>query len=258
MAANIQLRFSGGVANTDPDASLGGAMSTETAAIISTANTNLNNLFDNISKTENLAGTVDYRCVYIQNTGDALNGVELYLTGNNATNAWVSLGVIEGSDEEAGIVGYSAQSILDEETDPVYTRVVTNTGDDSTDTYAITGAEGAGLFTIVSVKVDGTPYSVNSPPSAPGEYEISGTNIVVYANGTGGFLNTGEVLVVEYYNDTADITETVYTSASPLVTGIDLGTNEEFPIWIKREAALAVGSGSVTDVISLVVRGVEA
>ena len=249
MAANIQLRLSGGAANIDPDASLGGAMSTVTGGIISISNTNLNNLFDNISKTENLDETVDYRCVYIQNTGDALNGVEIYLTGNTATDAWVSLGVIEKDDEEAGILGdYEAQTILDEETDPVYTRVFTVTGDNTTDTYELTGADIGGAYTIISADIDLTPIVVTT------DYTLSSDDITLVA----GNLGTGEVLTVVYANDTADITETAYTSASPLVTGIDLGTNEEFPIWIKRKAALAVGSGSITDVISLVIRGVEA
>lgn len=85
--ANIVLRLSGGTGNTSPAASIGGAMGTGTGAVITTSNTTLNNLFDNISKAENFAGTVDYRCVYIHNdtsTPGALfaNGA-LYKSGSS-------------------------------------------------------------------------------------------------------------------------------------------------------------------------------
>jgi len=57
--------LSGGAANADPDASIGGAIST---TVLSP--TALNNLFDDVSYAEATAGDVEYRCVYIKNTGE--------------------------------------------------------------------------------------------------------------------------------------------------------------------------------------------
>ncbi len=68
--ANIVLRLStGGVGttNSNPANALGGAMATNPEAVITTANTSLNNLWDNVTKAENFAGTTDYRCVFIHN-----------------------------------------------------------------------------------------------------------------------------------------------------------------------------------------------
>lgn len=75
--ANIQLRLSGGTANVNAGASLGGPMSTSQNGIISSAQ--LNNLFDNISKAENFAGTTDYRCFYVHN--DTVTVGQIYASG---------------------------------------------------------------------------------------------------------------------------------------------------------------------------------
>lgn len=77
--ANIVLKLSGGISNTNPNASLGGVMSQDSQANITTSNTSLNNLFDDISKSENFNGTTDYRCVYISN--DTINAGEIFASG---------------------------------------------------------------------------------------------------------------------------------------------------------------------------------
>lgn len=55
-------RLSGGASNTDPNASLGGVMSTSTTAGAT--------LFDNVSGDESAAGDTEYRGVYVLNNGD--------------------------------------------------------------------------------------------------------------------------------------------------------------------------------------------
>lgn len=62
VAGDIDRRYSGGAANSDPNASLGGAKS-------STAATSgvLNNLFADADSAEAAAGSVKYRCMYIHN-----------------------------------------------------------------------------------------------------------------------------------------------------------------------------------------------
>jgi hypothetical protein len=59
-ASNLKFYLSGGAANTDPNASLGGARST-TAVPVS-----INNLFDDVTGAESTAGSTEYRCVYFR------------------------------------------------------------------------------------------------------------------------------------------------------------------------------------------------
>lgn len=66
MAAELQLRLTGGAANADPDASLGGVMSSQELAGVA-----MNNLFDDVSPAERVAGDVEYRALDIYNAGDA-------------------------------------------------------------------------------------------------------------------------------------------------------------------------------------------
>lgn len=66
VSTDIQYRLSGGAANADPLASLGGAKSSVSAGT---------NLFDDVPSAEAAAGRVEYRCVYIHNN----HGTESYL-----------------------------------------------------------------------------------------------------------------------------------------------------------------------------------
>ncbi len=73
MAASLEYRLSGGSGNTDPAASLGGAMSSTAV----TADT----IFDVVSAVEAAAGDVEYRCIYIRNNGTmTLDVVSLYVS----------------------------------------------------------------------------------------------------------------------------------------------------------------------------------
>jgi hypothetical protein len=62
VASDIQWRLSGGAANANVNASLGGAMSS--TAIADAVN---NNLFDDVSGAESTAGMTDYRGFYVRN-----------------------------------------------------------------------------------------------------------------------------------------------------------------------------------------------
>ena len=62
VTADLATRLSGGAANSDPNASLGGAMSS-TAFADNVAN----NLWDNVSGAESAAGDVEYRGFYVRN-----------------------------------------------------------------------------------------------------------------------------------------------------------------------------------------------
>lgn len=120
--ANIVLRLSGGNTNTDPNASLGGAMSEDSNAVIDTTNTTLNNLFDNITKADNFAGTTDYRCVYVHNdttnVGEVFADAEAYIGGSPLATFQIGVGVKNATtttigtetDVPAGIVFSSPTS----------------------------------------------------------------------------------------------------------------------------------------------------
>ena len=64
-------RLSGGASNTSAAASLGGAMSTEAGGVITKTKT-FNSIFDDISGAEAAAGSVEYRCIYVQNANASL------------------------------------------------------------------------------------------------------------------------------------------------------------------------------------------
>jgi len=167
--ANIILRLSGGVNNIEPNDALGGSMGTDDDAIITTSNTNLNNLWDDITKVENSSQTVDYRCVMIHND-------------TNTSGAVFAEGAsyLDGTSKAAVTIGYG---------------------------------------------------SINSPT----------------------------VTIPDENTAPAGITFSAASSSSPLVFpgGATLNPDDYLPIWIKRQAQNISGSGTITDVITLVVKGVE-
>ncbi len=76
MAATLELRYTGGASNTDPDASLGGVSSANALSV-----TALNNLFDDAHPAERAAGSVEYRAISLHNSGDAAATViEMYMS----------------------------------------------------------------------------------------------------------------------------------------------------------------------------------
>lgn len=62
LSTDIQTRLSGGAANANVNASLGGAKSS-----VAVVNNTLHNLFDVVAAAESAAGDTEYRCIYIHN-----------------------------------------------------------------------------------------------------------------------------------------------------------------------------------------------
>jgi hypothetical protein len=104
MAAVLEWRLTGGAGNSDPNASLGGVMSSTQVS-----GTALNNLFDNVDADEASAGDVEYRAIDLYNSGDAAAlAVELWIsTETGSTDSIIAIG------EDAG-----TQSIANEDTAP--------------------------------------------------------------------------------------------------------------------------------------------
>jgi len=87
MASVIEYRLTGGAANSDPDASLGGDASSNQLS-----GTALNNLFDNVDPTEAAAGDTEYRAISLHNSGDATaRHVEFYFTDTVNAESIVSV-----------------------------------------------------------------------------------------------------------------------------------------------------------------------
>jgi hypothetical protein len=89
MAAQIGLYYTGGVANANPDLSLGGDLSS--VALLTPA---LNNLFDNVLPTD-IAGSAhnSYRCIYLWNIGTATAlHVQVFFTDTPNTESVLAVG----------------------------------------------------------------------------------------------------------------------------------------------------------------------
>lgn len=108
-STDIKLRLSGGAANSNPNASLGGAKSTTEMG------TALHNLFDIVSDGETTAGDTEYRCIYIHNSHATLT--------MQSTRVWISSNT-PSTDTQAEIglgtaaINGTEQTVADESTAP--------------------------------------------------------------------------------------------------------------------------------------------
>ena len=118
MAAVLEFRLTGGSDNTDPNASLGGAMSSTTIT-----SGQLNNLFDDVQPDEASSGDSEYRAIDVYNSGDAeAVSVSLYISSEN--NQYPDIKLDLGYDTVLGARDPSNDgtspppSIADEDTAP--------------------------------------------------------------------------------------------------------------------------------------------
>ena len=120
VSTDILFKLSGGSANTDPDASLGGVISTTSIDLVTT----LHNLFDQVSSAESSAGDTEYRCFYVLNNHGTLTlqGAKVWIETNTPstdTAARIALGT--------SAINGTEQTIVDESTEP--TSVTWSTAD---------------------------------------------------------------------------------------------------------------------------------
>jgi hypothetical protein len=85
VAADIKFILSGGASNTDPNAALGGAISTQAGAIITTDT--LNNVWDNVNGAESSSGDTEYRAIFVKNTHGTLTytGAKIWISSNTTS-----------------------------------------------------------------------------------------------------------------------------------------------------------------------------
>lgn len=110
----LVYRLSGGAANTNAVASVGGEMSTAAGGIIPKLG-GVRAIFDDVSGDEGAAGDIEYRCIYVQNTNATLTW--------QAIKAWILAQSPSPSSAYAiGLdpvgVGGTATTIGDEDTAP--------------------------------------------------------------------------------------------------------------------------------------------
>lgn len=107
--SDIKYYLSGGAANSDGNASLGGVISTTEQG------TGLHELFDLVTGDDSEVGDTEYRCVYVKNISstDTAYNARLYISANTpgtGTSAEVGLG--------SSAIGGTEQTVADEDTAP--------------------------------------------------------------------------------------------------------------------------------------------
>lgn len=125
LTADIQAKLSGGAANSDVNAALGGAISS-----VAITDATLSNLFDQVSSAEAGTGDTEYRCYYFKNAHGSLalqNAVVWIDTNTPASDTTIEIALAgEG-------VNGTAEVIANESTAPVG------------ETFSAPATKGAGL-----------------------------------------------------------------------------------------------------------------
>lgn len=103
-SAEIQYRLSGGSANANANASLGGVKSSQAVPL---------NFFDDVTSAESAAGDIEYRCFYVHNANAtlALQNAVVWIQSNTPGNR-IAIGV--GSSAVNG----TEQTVANENTAP--------------------------------------------------------------------------------------------------------------------------------------------
>lgn len=111
VAGDIKRYLSGGAANADPNAALGGAISS-----VEIVDDTLHNLFDKTTGAEAAAGDIEYRAFFIKNTHATLTyeGVVIYVSSNTTS---LDTGVAIALADEAVGTG-TIETIANENTAP--------------------------------------------------------------------------------------------------------------------------------------------
>ena len=109
IASDIKEFLSGGAGNSNPNASLGGAISS-TEVVDNTTH----NLWDVVSSAESSAGDTEYRCVYVKNTHASLTlqSAKVWINSNTpstSTAVRIALGTSAVNGTEQTVANESTQ-----------------------------------------------------------------------------------------------------------------------------------------------------
>ena len=106
---NLKWYYSGGASNSDPDASLGGVISSVEVS------TSIHGLFDRVTGPEATDGTIEYRCVFFKNTDSDANGLvdpAVFIQSNSSsTDTTLAIGLDPaGKSASATTIGSEASA----------------------------------------------------------------------------------------------------------------------------------------------------
>jgi len=109
LTTDLKFYLSGGAAQADPNAALGGAKSS-----VAIVDDTLNNLFDDVTGAEHAVGDTNYRCIFVKNdSAESASSVKVYLESNTtAVDDSVQIG------KDLSIPSDTADTIADEDTAP--------------------------------------------------------------------------------------------------------------------------------------------
>ncbi len=111
VTADIKIYLSGGAANADPNAALGGLISS-----VELVDNTLHNLFDKVTGAEALVGDTEYRAIFIKNTHATLTfeGAKVFINSNTpSTDTSIQIAL---ADEAIGVD--TIETIANESTAP--------------------------------------------------------------------------------------------------------------------------------------------
>lgn len=147
LASDIKFLLSGGAANEDPNAALGGIISA-TEVVDDT----LQNLFANITGAQHTAGATKYRCIYIKNnSAESAANVKVYLNSNTpGVDSAITIGLDLAGVGDGASTGV-ADTVANEDTAP--SPAVTFTSADGFANALSVGAMTAGQVIAVWVKL---------------------------------------------------------------------------------------------------------
>lgn len=105
LSTDIKFYLSGGAVNISPAASLGGIISA-----VPVMDDTLNNLFDDVTGAEHLAGDINYRCIYVKNdSAETAANVKIYIETNTpAIDDSIEIGVDVAGAGDGASTGVAA------------------------------------------------------------------------------------------------------------------------------------------------------
>lgn len=121
VSSDLTKNLSGGAANADPNASLGGVISSEVIT-----DDSLNNLFAAANAAEALAGSTKYRAFFVKNTHATITAVSAVVYISSNTPSATTAVTIAIADEAVGTD--TIETIADEDTAPSGPTFVTADG----------------------------------------------------------------------------------------------------------------------------------
>jgi len=104
---DLLIKYTGGAANSDPNASLGGTVSSN-----GPTDNALHNLFDEVSGSESLPGDTEYRCVALKNNHGTLTAKNTHVYISTDTSSYFDI-ALDGNGLNA-----APESVANESTAP--------------------------------------------------------------------------------------------------------------------------------------------